>query len=413
MGYFLGLDVGTKNIKAVIIDESGSIVERASTPVYDILKQPQEGFVEREPSKVWERVVETLSMLRLRRRVEGLCVDATSGTIVPVDKDGRPLYGFIMYNDRRAVSEAEELRKLSPSAREFEKFLPITPQLVLPKIMWLKKNADFYSRIHKVLHESDYIVYKLTGLYASSANTASKSHALLDRLGYLGEAYRDAGIPIDFMPKLKPIGVPVGTVTETASIETGLPAGIPVVNGVTDASAGDITSGAIKPGQASVTIGTALTVHVIVDKPVPDEHKRFYYKPYVRGLFLAGGFTNAGTTALDTVSRLLGMDLQKLTKLARDAPPGCEGLIACTEWYGVRVPKTYPNLRGFLIGLSERTAKPGYIFRSMLEGSALALKLMLEAVEQATGSRVYELRISGGASRNDLFMGIIADVTCK
>ncbi|MBS7612641.1 hypothetical protein KEJ48_00095, partial [Candidatus Bathyarchaeota archaeon] len=341
----------------------------------------------------------------------GVCVDATSGTIVPLDRKGTPLYPLIMYNDSRAVVEAEELRRASLKAREFEVFLPITPQLVLPKVMWLKKNCDFYGRIHKILHESDYAVYKLTGIFASSNNTAGKSHALLDDLKYLEETYEDVNVSVDLMPELKPICSIVGYVTEEASLETGLPSGIPVVNGVTDASAGDITSGAIKAGQANATIGTALTVHVVVDKPVPDMSQRFYYKTYINNLFLAGGFTNAGTTALDAMSRLLGKSLIELTDMARKVPPGCEGLIACTEWYGVRVPKTHPNVRGFFIGLSEITANPGAIFRSMLEGSALALRLMLDAVEDVTKVKIYDLRVSGGASRNDLFMEIIADVS--
>ncbi|MEM2848652.1 MAG: FGGY-family carbohydrate kinase, partial [Candidatus Bathyarchaeia archaeon] len=226
-------------------------------------------------------------------------------------------------------------------------------------------------------------------------------------------AYEDVDVPVDFMPELKPIGSIVGCVTESAALETGLPSGILVVNGVTDASAGDITSGAIKAGQANATIGTALTVHVVVDRTVPDALQRFYYKTYVNNLFLAGGFTNAGTTALDTMSRLLGKSLVELTDMARKVLPGCEGLIACTEWYGVRVPKTYPSVRGFFIGLSEITANPGAIFRSMLEGAALALKLMLDAVEEVTKVHVYDLRVSGGASRNDLFMEIVADVSGK
>jgi xylulokinase len=413
MRYFLGLDIGTKNIKAAVLNDGGNIEEEVSTPVYDLINQPKAGFVERDPLALWKRVCDSLKKLKLKDKIEGVCVDATSGTIVPVDEAGTPLHNLIMYNDSRAVTEAEELRRSSSKAREFESFLPITPQLVLPKIMWMKKHCEFYGRIYKILHESDYIVYKLTGLFASSNNTAGKSHALLDRLKYLEEAYEDVGVPVDFMPELKPIGSIVGYVTENASVETGLPSGIPVVNGVTDASAGDITSGAIKAGQANATIGTALTVHVVVDKPVPDAFQRFYYKTYVNDLFLAGGFTNAGTTALDTMSRLLGRDLIELTDMARRVPPGCEGLIACTEWYGVRVPKTYPSVRGFFIGLSEITADPGVIFRSMLEGSALALKLMLDSVEDVTKIKVYDLRVSGGASKNDLFMSIIADVSGK
>ena len=408
--YFLGLDVGTKNIKAVILDEDGKIIEKASTPIYDLVRRPREGFVERDPLELWNRVLETLKRLKNISKVSGLCVDATSGTIVPIDVNGVPLYPLIMYNDRRAVKEAEELKMRSSAASEFEKFLPITPTLVLPKLMWLKKYLNNFGRVFKVLHESDYIVYKLTGVIATSANTAGKSHALLKGRGYLVEAYNDVEIPVELMPEIKEIGEIIGKVSAKASKLTGIPEGTPVVNGMTDASAGDITSGAISPGQAGVTIGTSLTLHAVVDKVVPDPDKRFYYKVYVGGNYLAGGFTNAGTTAFDTISKLFNKSLEELTKLAENVPLGSNGLISCTEWYGVRVPKTYPGLQGFIIGLSENNANPGAIFRSLLEGSAATLKLLLNAVEETTGVKILDIRVSGGASRNKLFMQILADV---
>jgi gluconokinase len=185
------------------------------------------------------------------------------------------------------------------------------------------------------------------------------------------------------------------------------------VNGITDASAGDVTSGSLNAGQVNVTIGTSLTLHAIVDKIIPDENGRFYYKTYVNNTYLAGGFTNAGSAAFDSMSRLLKTNLDKLTELAKNVPAGSDNLMACTEWFGVRVPKTYPNVKGFLIGMNEKNMTPGHIFRSLLEGSTITLRTMLSAVEEVTGTNFYDLRICGGASKNTLLMQIIADATGK
>ena len=406
----MGIDVGTKNVKAVILSEEGEVVERASAPIYDLVTRPREGFVERDPEGVWSRVKEALGKLKNRGKVEGVCVDSTSGTFLTLDKDGEPIHPFIMYNDSRAVEEAEELRRVSKAAREFEKYLPINSRLVLPKLMWLKKNLPEFGKAEQVLHESDYLVYRLSGAVATSANTAGKAHALLDRPGYLVEAYRDSGIPVEIMPPIRPIGSVVGHVSTEGERETGIPSGTPIVNGVTDASAGDITSGALEAGQASVTIGTSLTVHVVVDRLVPDLHRRFYYKLYVNDLYLAGGFTNAGTTAMDSLSRVLGSSLDELSSMASKIPPGSDGLLVCNELYGVRVPKDYPNVRGFIIGLSERNFTAVHLFRSILEASGYTLKLLLSAVEETTKTKIHDLRISGGGSRNNLFMQILSDI---
>ncbi|RLE68938.1 MAG: hypothetical protein DRJ34_01970 [Thermoprotei archaeon] len=410
MNYFLGLDVGTKNIKAIIISDKCEVVERSTIPIYDLTIKLKENFVERNPRELWIRVKNCLNKMKYVGKVNGICIDATSGTFTSIDRDGNPLHNFIMYNDRRAIMEAKILRKKSNAAKMFEKYLPITPEMVLPKLVWLKNNFSEFKNIYKILHESDYFVYKLSGNIVTSPNIAGKSSALLDKLGYLEEAYRDMGIDINIMPEIKGIGEIIGYVNKEASRETGLPEGTPIVNGVTDASAGDITSGSIKSGQANVTIGTTLTLHAVVDKLVPDLKKRFYYKAFLNNLYLAGGFTNAGTTSFDAISRLIGISIEELTDMALNVPIGSEGLIACSEWYGVRVPKSYPGLKGFFIGLSEINAKPGHLFRSLLEASSYTLKLLLNAVENTTNVIFKDLRISGGASKNNLFMQIISDV---
>jgi sugar (pentulose or hexulose) kinase len=409
---YLGLDVGTKNIKATIISDIGEVVEKATLSVYDLLIQPTEDFAERSPLLLYDRVRQVFSNLKLLNKVSGICIDATSGTIVPLDKNSEVIYNLIMYNDSRAKDEAEELRKKSSAAKDFERFLPITPQLVIPKLIWLKKNFDQFNQINHILHESDYIAFKLSDSIATSSNTAGKSHALLEGLGYLKEAYANADIPIEIMPDIKPIGETIGYTNEEAT-KLGLPKGIPIINGVTDASAGDITSGALNPGQANFTIGTALTVHAVIDKIVPDEHGRFYYKTYINNSYLAGGFTNAGTTAFDTMSKIMKMNLDDLTEAARNVPVGSDGLIACTEWYGVRAPKTYPQVKGFLIDMSEKNMSQGHIFRSLLEGSTMTLKLMLSSVEEVTRTTFYDIRASGGASKNSLLMQIISDALGK
>ncbi len=409
---YLGLDIGTKNIKATIISRKGEVFEKSSVPVYDLLIQPREGFSERSGKAIWERTKEALTQLKLLNQVSGLCVDATSGTIGLIDKDGNELYNLIMYNDSRGKNGVEQLRLRSQAAVDFEKFLPLLPQLVIPKLIWLKDNFDGFSKTYKVLHESDYIVYKLSGIAATSSNTAGKAHALLQGEGYLKDIYQDVEIPIEIMPEVKQIGSIVGYTSEESS-ELGLPKGTPIVNGITDASAGDVTSGSLNVGQVNVTIGTSLTLHAIVDKIIPDENGRFYYKTYVNNTYLAGGFTNAGSAAFDSMSRLLKTNLDKLTELAKNVPAGSDNLMACTEWFGVRVPKTYPNVKGFLIGMNEKNMTPGHIFRSLLEGSTITLRTMLSAVEEVTETNFYDLRICGGASKNTLLMQIIADATGK
>ncbi len=409
---FLGVDVGTKAVKASILSLEKGLIESSKAPIYDLVERPRPTWAQRNPDLLLERIRKALNRLKYLSRVSGVCVDATSGSIVPVDKGFNPLYDILLYSDFRAVKEAEELSKCL-AVKSFASFLPMAPYLVLPKIIWLKRNLPCFNKVHMILHESDFIVARLAGVAVTSPNVAGKAHALLEGSGYHEDVYREAGVSLSIMPPIRPIGEIVGYITREASRKFGLPEGIPVVNGVTDASACDIAAGVVEPGQANITMGTTITLHGAVDKPMPDAEGRFYYKAYVNRLFLAGGAMNAGTLPLDAVARAFSMSLEKATKLAEQAPPGCDGLIAQPEWTGTRVPKSRPWIKGFLAGITEDNFTAGHIFRALLEGNAIVVTVFLRIVEKVTGMSFAELRATGGGSRNDLQLQILADVSDK
>jgi len=318
-----------------------------------------------------------------------------------------------LYSDLRAEKEAEELRAKSKSAREYESILPIAPYLVIPKIMWLRNHFPRFNEIYKIAHENDFYSMLLTGEIATSPNIAGKSHVDIMKEKYIEEAYLDVGIDIDIMPEVRPVGDVIGYVTKKASEKTGLPEGILVINGVTDSSAGDIATGTLDVGVLNTTIGTTLVVHGIVDKISPDPLKRIYYKAYLSKRYLVGGATNAGTIPIDATSKLFNMPIQQLEKLAAEVPPGSDGLITQPQWIGTRIPESNPNMLGFFVGVHEKNFTIGHIYRSILEGNAFILDLILDIVEEVTTVKMREIRTSGGGAKSELFNQIVADTTQK
>jgi len=409
---FLGIDIGTKMIKTAIIDVNGNIASRSSVDIYHLVQRPQPSWAQRDVNQLWEYIKKALSQLNRLNEIEAVCVDATSGTIVPIDEKGNPLYPALMYSDERAIKEAEELKRKSKKAVEFEKFLPIAPYLVIPKILWLKKNIDF-KNVYKILHENDFIVFKLTNEVVTSLNIAGKAHVDIRENRYISEIYEDVDIDINLMPPIKPIGDIIGYITEKAYNETGIPAGTPVVNGMTDASASDVATGTLTIGQANANIGTTLTLHAVVKEIVPDIAHRFYFKAYIGGAYLAGGATNAGTLPLDALSKLFGIPLTALDKMAEKVPAGCDGLLAQPEWVGIRVPRSYPHVSGFFMNINEKNFTAGHLYRSLLEGNALVLNELLTIIEEVTKTNIHEIRTCGGGAKSKTQNKIIADVTGK
>jgi xylulokinase len=408
---YLGIDVGSSGIKTCLMDSSGVVLESATRNIEHLMSRPNPSWAERDPIALWESAKNTLNRLARLAEVKAVCIDATSGSIVPIDKSRNPLGAILLYSDKRAEAEARLLLENSPLAREYQRYLPVDPYLVIPKIMWLRQNLPDFSNVSKILNESDFLQMKLTDEICTSPNVAGKAHIDIRSGGYLTGVYEDVGVDLGLLPIVKPIGDVVGEVTKEASQETGLPEGALVVNGVTDSTASDVATGTFGPGQVNATIGVSLSVHAVVREPVPDERRRIYYKTYLGGGFLAGGATDAGTLPLMSMSRLLSKTVQELDDEAEKAPSGADGLIAQPQWVGSRIPYHNPSVRGFLVGMTEANCTAGHIFRSLLEGNAFILSKVVDIIEDLTGEKTSEIRTSGGGSKSNVQNQIISDVT--
>ena len=290
---FLGIDIGSARIKATLIDGSGEVVDVVSREISNMIKQPQPLYCERNISELWESLCSLLKSVKSIDSVSAVCVDATSSTIIPINEDREPLHAALMYNDQRAQEEVNEILSQSITSQEFQEILPLDASLVLPKCLWLLKKPEISERIYKFLHENDFFTMKLCDNIVTSPNIASKTHIDPTKSDYHRKILEELEFNQDYLPIVAPIGEIVGRVTLEASEATGIPEDTPVVNGVTDSSAGDIATGTVEVGEVNVNIGTTLVIHGVVNKIIPDKKNRIYYKPYIQENFLVGGATNA------------------------------------------------------------------------------------------------------------------------
>jgi xylulokinase len=408
---FLGIDIGSAKIKAAIIDGRGEVADFVSSEISGIMKQPQPLYCERDVLEVWEKLCSLLSDVKDIETVAAVCVDATSSTIIPINEERVPLHAALMYNDQRAQEEVNWILSQSTTCEEFQEILPLDASLALPKCLWLLKKPEISEKVFKFLHENDFFTMKLCDRIITSPNIASKTHIDPETCDFHVKILEELGFNQDYLPPVAPIGEIVGQVTSEASRATGIPMGTPVVNGVTDSSAGDIATGTVKVGEVNVNIGTSLVVHGVVDKVTPDKKGRIYYKPYLQKNFLVGGATNAGTLPLDALCSLVNKEIQILDKEAESVPTGCDGLIAQSEWVGSRIPDHNPRVRGFLIGITKKNFTPGHVFRSFMESNAITLNRLLEIISEITKQKINEITLCGGGSKSRIQCQTIADAT--
>ena len=167
---FIGIDVGTSSVKALLVDESGVVIKKA-TPEYDFLT-PKSLWAEANPSDWWEatqNAIKTLLGNMDSSQIGGIGLTGQMHGMVALDEGGNVLRPCIMWNDQRSHAECKEIT----SRIGREKILeitgnPVLPGFTAPKILWTQKNEpEVFSAIKKILLPKDYIRFKLTGKFFS------------------------------------------------------------------------------------------------------------------------------------------------------------------------------------------------------------------------------------------------------
>lgn len=291
---FLGIDLGTSGCRAVVIDAAGGVQASARVP----LPAPRQdgNRIEQDPALWWQGVQAVLAALRPHTRPEAiraLAVDGTSGTILLTDANGVPQGDALMYNDARAVPQAERLGRLAPAETAAH-----GASCSLAKLLWLLEHRPAQARAARhALHQADWLVGRLTGQWGrSDANNALK-------LGYDAVAGRwpdwlgALAVPRRLLPEVLTPGTPLGPLTEEARAGLGLAADTLAVAGTTDSTAAILATGAAGPGEAVTSLGSTLVLKVLCERPVFAPAFGVYSQPLGR-LWLAGGGSNSGGAVL-------------------------------------------------------------------------------------------------------------------
>lgn len=285
-----------------------------------------------------------------------------------------------------------------------------SPAYSAPKILWVRRHQpDIYARSICFLQPKDYAVYRLTGELATDYSDASGTllFDLVSRQWH--QPFLDAlGLDVERLPKLLPsIGV-AGTVTATAAAATGLAPGTPVVIGGGDGSCAGVGAGVIEPDDCYCNIGSSAWVSIASAEPVPDAQQRTVTFHHIHPeRYAPMGTMQAAGGARDWAWRLLRDGDLDLDSASAQAAPGAGGLICLPYVMGERSPYWNPLARGAFVGLTMPTGK-AEAARAVLEGVAMNLRFILEALESQT-SGIRSVRLIGGGGRSPLWRQILAD----
>jgi len=426
--YIVAHDTGTGGDKAVIADLQGRIIHSHYQPYS--MHYPKPEWAEQDPEELWSTVAATTRSVLQESGIDpgavlGVGVSAQMFNMLPVDDAGRPLMRMVSWLDLRSVAQADRLLKsdLPPLLYRNTGNIP-TAKDVIPKILWLRdERPDLWRRTARLLDCKEYILFRLTGTFATDHHGAS-SYFLLDlhTRQWSEAACQALGIPLEMLPPAFPCTAIIGEVTDQAARETGLKAGTPVVACAGDVAVAQSGAGASAPGKAHLCIGTATWVGVSTGRFTNDPMRPFWALSHIdpEKWIIAGEMETGGGALMWFRDAFCQWEEQQaasqgvstyayLSQMAGSVAPGSDRLLFAPWLSGERAPVLDHYARGAFVGLAMSHTK-AHLARAIFEGVAFHLRWIIESLE-AVGLRIEVANAIGGGCSSSVWTQIISDVT--
>jgi len=423
----VAIDLGTGTAKVALVRPDGTVAGAAMRPI--ATQQLPGGGVEQDPHEWWSAVRDASREAvnaAAHPVVHAIRVTAQWAVTVPVDAAGDALAPAVSWMDSRGAPHVRRaaggwLSGYAPL--KLRRWLTLTggaPVLSgndgLGHVLFLKhERPDVYAAAHKLLEPADYLNLRMTGVAAASFGTIFP-YWLTDnrdasRIDYDDRLLRAAGADREKLPDLVPMDGTVGTLTEAAAAELGLPAGIPVLAGTTDLEAASVGAGAVAVGQGYFYVGTTswLSCHVPT-KRTDLRHMLGTMPAALPGRYCVVAEQGMAGRCLDWLRETLVREpYEELERMAASIAPGSDGLLFAPWLGGVSVPAEDPRTRSAFFNQSFRTTRAHYV-RAVMEGIALNVRWLKPHVERFAKTSFAELGFIGGAAESDTWCQIFADV---
>ena len=407
---YLGFDVGTSGVKAVFLDEAGTVRHQATAGFS--VSHPKPLWSEQDPELWWNACVATAQELRSAGaplaavKAVGLAGQMHGATLL--DAAGAVLRPCMLWNDGRSHAECAELEAAVEGFRDKCGNMAM-PGFTAPKLLWVKKHEpEIFRRISKVLLPKDYVQYRLTGRFASEMSDAAGTL-------WLDPARRDwddallaaTGLERSHMPDLYEGCETVAELTPAAAEALGLPR-VPVVAGAGDNAGGAVGVGVIEPGQGLLSLGTSGVVFIVSEqhhaRPERTVHAFCHCLPKRWHQMTV---TLSAANSLAWLARTVGAPVPDLLRRLEAGGKQETGVLFLPYLAGERSPHNDPRAVGQFHGLTNATDLSDLTL-AVLEGVAYSFCDGIDALREA-GAQFTEVSLIGGGARSAFWRQLLAD----
>lgn len=409
---YLGIDIGTSAVKAVLVNEGGTAIQSSTQKL--AVQRPHPGWSEQDPQLWWQATDKAVKSLCLRyadqmQQVRGIGLSGQMHGLVALDKQGAVLRPAILWNDTRSAAEAQKLDQ-NPAFRTISGNA-VMPGFTAPKAVWSARHEpDIFAKTVKILLPKDYLRFVLTGeMVAEMSDAAGTLWLDVANRCWSENLLSACGLSLDHMPDLIEGSQISGYLKREIARSWGIQGQPFVAGGGGDNACAATGLGVVHPGDGFLSLGTSGVVFTVTDKFTPaaaqGAHTFCHALPdtwHQMGVILA---------ASDCISWLCDVTGKSVDALMTEmADTDLADTLPLFHPYlsGERTPHNDAGAKGGFFGL-QRHHHAGDMMRAVMQGVTFAIADAVDVLHEA-GSTPDNLLVTGGGAKNQTWLNLIASL---
>lgn len=413
---FLGIDLGTSELKLLLLDEQHHIVATTGVPL--TVQRPQPLWSEQQPADWWAALDQGMARLKAEHdaalaQVRGIGLSGQMHGAVALDGDGAVLRPAILWNDGRSGPQCAAMMAACPELPTITGNLAM-PGFTAPKLAWMREHEPaLFARVARVLLPKDWLRLQLSGEAVSEMSDAAGTLWLdVARRRWSPEALALTGLTEAHMPRLVEGSEASTTLKPELCARWGLQAGVVIAGGGGDNAASAVGMGVVKPGDGFLSLGTSGVIFLCNEAFSPNPARAVHaFCHALPGTWHQMSVMLSAASALRWGTQTLGQpneaalieQVAALTPAQRQQAP-----IFLPYLSGERTPHNNPHAQGVFFGLTQAHG-PADLGYAVLEGVGFGLLDGWQAL-QAGGGHADQLWLVGGGARSDWWARLLASL---
>ncbi len=408
MSYYVGIDLGTSSVKALLLNSDGEVVSSVTKeyPLYF----PLSGWSEQNPEHWYNQTVSALKELFESidaTQVRSFSFSGQMHGLVMLDSEDNVIRPALLWNDSRSQTQTDALNENKDFLLDNTANIAFAG-FTLPKLLWVKENEpENYAKVSKVMLPKDYVAYRLSGELCTDVSDASGTlYFDVGNRCWSKEILERYGIKEEWLPKVLESDECAGTLKDAIASELGT-GEVKIIIGAGDNAAAAIGTGTVKDGDCNISLGTSGTIFTVSDKFSLDRESAIHsFCSASRNYHQMACMLSAAVCCNWWVEKVLRDGYDSVN--SKENRLGENEVVFLPYLMGERSPLNDTKVRGMFYGMSLDTDKDDMSL-AVLEGVAFSLRHNIDIIRDM-GIHIKKSNVCGGGTKNKLWLKIISNV---